>query len=57
MSAAPRQELPDPFRRDLRHHAVSRHLDVADKTVRRALDKRAVVVRPRGRIAAGALAP
>jgi hypothetical protein len=36
--------------------AVGRHLDVADKTVRRALDKRAVVVRPRGRIAAGALA-
>lgn len=35
---------------------VGRHLDVAAKTIRRVLDRRAVVVRPRGRIAAWALA-
>lgn len=37
--------------------AVGRHLDLADKTVRRMLDSRAVTVRPRGRVATGALAP
>ncbi|HUZ01435.1 MAG TPA: hypothetical protein VMU89_13885 [Thermomicrobiaceae bacterium] len=36
--------------------AVGRHLDLADKTVRRMLDKRAVPVRPRGLVAAGRLA-
>jgi hypothetical protein len=33
--------------------AVGRHLGVADKTIRRMLDSRAVAVRPVGRLAAG----
>jgi hypothetical protein len=36
--------------------AVGRHLDVADKTIRRTLLSRDVVVRSRGRIAARAMA-
>jgi hypothetical protein len=36
--------------------AVGRHLDVADKAIRRVLDSRAVALRARGRVAAGGLA-
>jgi hypothetical protein len=37
-------------------YAVGRHLNVADKTIRRVLGRRAVAVHPRGRVAAGTLA-
>lgn len=36
--------------------AVGRHLDVADKTIRRMLDRRAVIVRPSGSVAATTMA-
>jgi site-specific DNA recombinase len=36
--------------------AVGQRLDVSDKAIRRLLDERTVAIRPRGRVAAGALA-
>lgn len=36
--------------------AVGERLDVTDKAIRRLLDGRVVAIRPRGRVAAGALA-
>ena len=49
-------EAVRPYEQGWSLRAVGRQLDVADKTVRRMLDSRAVAVRPRGRVAAGALA-